>query len=91
MKKWRFKKIVYTQLREVSREYLLLQKRKHSKLDALQDTYMLDPYLVSNSLTTEEKQTLFKLKTRIIDVKSNFKFLYGQDLTCRFCPEEETQ
>ena len=27
----------------------------------------------------------------MIDVKSNFKFLYGQDLTCRFCPKEETQ
>ena len=91
MKKSGFKKLVYTQLREVLKEFLLSQKRKHSKLDALQDTYMLDPYLVSNSLTTEEKQTLFKLKTRMIDVKSNFKFLYGQDLTCRFCPKEETQ
>ena len=27
----------------------------------------------------------------MIDVKANFKSQYGQDLTCRFCPEIETQ
>ena len=27
----------------------------------------------------------------MIDVKSNFRTQYGQDLACRFCPEEETQ
>ena len=70
MKKWRFKKLVYTQLREVSREYLLSQKRKHSKLDALQDTYKLATYLVSNSLTTQEKQ-----------IKNNFKSPYLQVLS----------
>ena len=48
MKKCKFKKIVYTQLREVSREYLLSQKRKHSKLDFLKNTYRLDPYLGSS-------------------------------------------
>ena len=91
MKKRKFKNIVYTQLWEVSREYLLSLKRKHSKLDHLTNTYTLDSYLESNNITTEEKQTLFKLRTRMIDVKSNFKSQYGQDLVCRFCPEEETQ
>ena len=27
----------------------------------------------------------------MIDVKANFKSQYGQDLSCRFCPEIETQ
>ena len=91
MKKSKFKKVIYSQLREVSREYLLSLKRKHTKLQFLQNTYTLDPYLSSNSISTEEKQTLFKLRTRMIDVKSNFRTQYGQDLACRFCPEEETQ
>ena len=91
MKKCKFKKLVYTQLREVSREYLLSLKGKHSKLGSLQNTYILDTYLASNSISTEEKQILFKLRTRMIDVKSNFRTQYGQDLACRFCPEEETQ
>ena len=91
MKKSKFKKVIYSRLREVSREYLLSLKRKHTKLQFLQNTYTLDPYLSSNSISTEEKQTLFKLRTRMIDVKSSFRTQYGQDLACRFCPEEETQ
>ena len=27
----------------------------------------------------------------MIDVKTNFKSQYGQDLKCRLCPEEESQ
>ena len=91
MEKSKFKKLVYTQLREVPREYLLSQKRKHTKLDFLKNTYRLDPYLASNSITTEEKQTLFKLRTRMVEVKTNFKSHYGQDLTCKFCSEDDTQ
>ena len=91
MKKNKFKNIVYTQLREVLREFLISLKRKHSKLEHLNNTYTLDSYLASNNITTEEKQTLFKLRTRMIDVKSNFKSQYGQDLVCRFCPVEETR
>ena len=91
MKKVKFKKLVYTHLREVAKEYLLSLKTKHSKLNFLENTYTLDTYLRSNNLSTEQKQTLFKLRTRMIDVKANFKSQYGQDLSCRFCPEIETQ
>ena len=91
LKKWKFKKIVNKQLQEVAREYLVSLKESHSKLDQLRNTYMLEPYLISNNITTEEKQTLFKLRTRMIDVKCNFKSYYGQDLKCKLCPEEETQ
>ena len=73
LKKWKFKKIVNNKLQEVAREYLISLKESHSKLDQLRNTYTLEPYLTSNNLTTEEKQTLFKLRTRMIDVKCNFK------------------
>ena len=91
MKKCKFKKLVYNRLQEVAREYLISLKEKHSKLDNIKNTYNLEPYLTSNNITTEEKQTLFKLRTRMIEVKDNFKSYYGQDLTCKFCPEKETQ
>ena len=42
-------------------------------------------------MTTEEKQTLFKLRTRMVDVKCNFKNMYEPNLICPFCPEEDTQ
>ena len=60
-------------------------------MNHITDTYKLDTYLSSSNLSTEEKQTLFKFRTRMVQVKSNFKNQYGQNLTCHFCPAEETQ
>ena len=57
----------------------------------MKNTYTLEPFLTSNKLSTQEKQTLFKLRTRMIDVKTNFKSKHGQDLSCRLCPVEENQ
>ena len=91
MKKMTFRKLVNTQLREVSRKYLLNMKTKHSKLNSISDSYKFEPYLLSMNLSTEEKQILFKLRTRMVDVKFNFKTQFGQNLTCNFCPESDTQ
>ena len=48
-------------------------------------------YLVSEELTLEEKKLLFKLRSRMTDIKSNFKSMYKDDLLCQLCQcEEET-
>ena len=91
MNKSKFKKLVNSQLREVSRDYLTSLKSDHKKLDNLKNDYKLQDYLSSSNLTVEEKQTLFKCRTRMIDVKSNFKIKHGQNLSCLFCTKEETQ
>ena len=80
-----------TTLRVVSRKYLLDLKTQHSKLKFISDRYEFEPYLLSKNLSTEEKQILFKLRTRMVDVKLNFKTQYGQNLACNFCPEMESQ
>ena len=91
MKKYKFRKIVYSQLRQVARDYLMSLKVKHSKLFLLSNDYKLEKYLSSEKLSTAEKQTLFKLKTRMVEVKSNFKTKHDEQVTCSFCPEEDTQ
>ena len=91
MKKHKFKNLVYTQLRKLSWDYLIDLKAKHSKLDYLSNVYKLEQYLTSDKISTIEKQTLFKLRTRMVDVKTNFKTHYGHNLACRFCPEDESQ
>ena len=83
-------KLVYSQLNEISRDYLLAFKLKHSELSNLTNSYKLEQYLTSDQITTEEKQPLLKLRTRMVDVKVNFKTYYGPNLTCRFCLEEES-
>ena len=91
MKKHKFRKIVNSQLREVARDYLITLKTKHTKLFNLSNDYRLEKYLSSEKLSTAEKQTLFKLKTRMVEVKSNFKTHHDEQVTCSFCPEEDTQ
>ena len=91
MKKVTFRKLVNTQVRQLARDYLIKLKNKHTKLNNLSDNYSFEPYLSSMNITTEEKQTLFKFKTRMVEVKANFKTQYGHNLTCNFCLEEETQ
>ena len=42
----------------------------------------------NNSLTDGEKITLFKLRSREVNVKCNYKNMYTE-LTCTFCDSEE--
>ena len=63
-------------------------KGKHSKLFLLSHDYELEKYLSSEKLSTAEKQTLFKLKTRMVEVKSNVKTQHDEQVTCT---EEDTQ
>ena len=46
---------------------------------------LMQPYLKTNMLTTEQKQNLFLLRCRNMTVKSNFKKQYQNDMTCRIC------
>ena len=77
-------------MREAARIYLTQLKDKHSKSNGLQ-SYKLQQYLTSDELTTEEKQLLFKLRTRTYNCKANFKNQYGQNISCLICGSEDTQ
>ena len=76
MRKTTLKKLVNTKPRDVAKLYLLNLKNKHTKLNNIGDIYKLELYLSSTNLSTEEKQTLLKFRTRMVDVKSNFKMKY---------------
>ena len=91
IKKSKFRKLVNTQIRNIAKEYLINLKMKHSKLDQISNLYRIENYLKSSNISTEEKITLFKFRTRMVDVKCNFKNQYGGNLTCYFCSYEDTQ
>ena len=48
----------------------------------------IQKYLISNELVREEQLLLFSLRSKCFQVKSNFKYLHDNDLTCRACHEE---
>ena len=61
-------------------------KLKHSKTEKLKFTKIAQSeYLRSKNLKLEEVQTLFKLRSRMINVKMNFKSSYKQNIWCETC------
>ena len=50
----------------------------------------IQPYFENINLSYKEKQLLFRLRTRMTDVKSNFKSMYS-DISCNFCDNGEPQ
>ena len=91
MKKNKFKKLVMTNIHEVAKKYLSELKEKHSKSTGLTHCNMIAGYLSTNQLSTEEKQLLFKFRTRTFNCRANYKSQYGSELACQICQNEDDQ
>ena len=88
MKKETFKNLVKSKIRNLSNEYLVSLRSKHSKSGKLMLDKSIKKYLISDEMSTDEKKVLFALKTRAVNVKTN----YSSNLTdyqCRLCHKVE--
>ena len=85
MKKSKFKTLVKEKIRGAAHCYLIEKKESLSKLKNLSSEFNLKEYLLTDKLSTSEKQLLFKLRTRMIPVKGNFSSMYKDDLSCHLC------
>ena len=85
IKKHKFKMIVNDKIRVASHSYLLQKKERLSKLDNLSSDYFMKDYLTTDRLSTDEKQLLFNLRTRMIPVKCNYESMYKDNLLCSLC------
>ena len=83
MKKWKFKKIVYEKMNEVSHSHLLSLKK--GKLANLSSHYGMKEYLKTDRINLVQKQLLFSLRTRMVMVKCNYRNKYGDNLSCSLC------
>jgi hypothetical protein len=74
-------------------EYLQMKQKCEKKLGNLQYTELsIQPYIVSNRISIEEKQLLFSLRSKCNPAKMKFRKQYKGNLKCSFqCPDEETQ
>ena len=93
MKKDAFKSLVKKQIRSLTMQYLVTLRSKHSKSEHLLIENGLKEYLKNSEITLEEKKLLFAMKTRTVNVKTNFRNSYS-NLTCRLCAkpgEEESE
>ena len=72
---------------ELTLKYLQELKGKHSKSEHLDVTDLeMTEYLKDNRFTKNERELLFKLRSRTVQVKDNFKNAYlNNDMLCELC------
>ena len=93
MKKETFKKLVFGKMREFSHSKLLEEKdgKNMSKLAGLTSHYGMKEYLSSEKLNLDEKRLLFQLRTRMVEVRTNYKNKYGDNLNCTLCQSQSEE
>ena len=72
---------------ELTVKHLENLKKKHSKSSQLEVRDMsVSPYLVDSRFSKEERELLFKLRSKTISVKGNFPNAYfNNDMLCDLC------
>jgi hypothetical protein len=87
MKKYSFKKLVHKKVQEASQEYLLSLRNdpSRSKSKNIVPSKEMKHYLKTNLISTEEKLLLFLMKSRMNNLKWNFKSKYKNNLNCLLC------
>ena len=94
IKKSKLKRILHKAVEEKTLERLNEIKRKHSKVMGLNHTKLkMQNYLKANKLKISQElaQTVFKMRSRMEEVKINFRGKY-ENLECGVCKEvEESQ
>ena len=84
MSQYQFKKLVRRRVESLAISSLEAQKKQKSiKLSI--EKFEPQKYILSKNLSISEVQTLFKLRSSMIDVKQNFKSSYKDDMWCRLC------
>ena len=83
MSQEKFKAIVQSKINVSVTKYLL--SKRGSKTAQLKFDIQPSKYLFSKELNVEEIQTLFKLRTRTIDVKENQESSFKNNMWCRTC------
>ena len=84
--KYKIQNYLKKRVREVTLEYVEGLKQKHSKTQNF-DTSRLStsPYLNDSRFTKTERELLFKLRSRTIQVKYNFQNANLQNMLCELC------
>ena len=94
MGKHEFKKIVKQKIENKAKLKLEEKKASHSKVMHLKhESFGIQKYLkpTKMQISIEERQLIFKLRSKVTNVKMNFRGMH-EELTCDVCQEEnETQ
>ena len=86
MKESKFKNIVNTAAIKMALSNLNTTADGHSKSRILIKSKLeREKYFDDQRFSRSDVELLFKLRTRMVDVKNNFSNKYGTDIACRLC------
>jgi hypothetical protein len=85
--KQKFKNYIKKKAEELTIQFLAKLAMKHSKSDQLDvEDLSISPYLTDCRFSKEERELLFKLRSKTVDVKQNFPNAYlNNDMLCDLC------
>ena len=87
----KFKRIVKEKIQLKVMAHLIALQNKHSKSENLHLDGEMQPYLTSPNLTLSDKKFLFKMRSKMLRIKSNFSSIYKNDLSCSICLDKQTE
>ena len=91
MSRYKLKSLLDKEVNNFVFLYLKSVASKHSKSTKILEeaesikTFKRKAYLQDNIFSKFDQQLLLKLRTKILDVKTNFEELYQNNLVCRTC------
>jgi hypothetical protein len=88
MTKEEFSKKVRSAVNKAALKFLTIEKRKRSKVKEVNhDNLTMQNYLSPNGLELKQAKLLFQLRSRMLDVRTNFGNKYD-DVLCPLCKEK---
>ena len=83
----KIKNYIKKKAQEVTISYLVDLKKKHTKSEKLDvKDFSISEYLIDRRFSKEERELLFRLRSKTVDVKENFKNAYvNNNMLCELC------
>ena len=81
-------KLIDDMIKVKAYEFLIDKSKKHSKVRSnIYEDLEGSPYFTDHRFTPNLVNTLFKMRTRMFDVRNNFRNMYASDAKCPLCQE----
>ena len=84
--KYKFENIVKKSVNDAGIQYLNDKAANHSKsVNLMKSEVIRSKYLDDTRFSLSDSQLLFKMRTKMLPVKTNFPAMWNNDVSCRTC------
>ena len=91
MSKQKFRKMIKTKVKMHTVQYLKILAQPHSKSEKIRNNvFKRQTYFGDRRFSKDDVQLLFKLRTKMLDCKTNFSEHFNKKLQCRICNDPDS-